>query len=159
MPGYGSLWRTDGTVCGSYPVIAQAQPGDITYSNGKILLALDLLWASPYGRELYVYSPGPSGCKTLAQSTVLEKSSQIIDENIKCYPNPFANEIYIRVNGDAGESYEALIIDVKGVHQGAAMQIQSNQDYRLGSELTPGVYILIINKRDERVVLKIVKTQ
>jgi ELWxxDGT repeat protein len=150
------LFRTDGTVCGTYWVIGVAELGDITYSNGKILLA----YHSPsVGRELFQLIPEPSGCEALVQGASMEVSQGIAnEETVIAYPNPFTREFSIRVNGDQGESYETTIIDARGIHQGDVLQLQSNTIYNLGSELTPGFYILIINKPHERIVKKILKS-
>jgi hypothetical protein len=154
--GIARLWRTDGSVCGTYQVLAHAQLGDVTYANGKILLA----YQSPtVGRELFIFTPSPSGCEPLVQGASLDQIPQVIadEENVISYPNPFVNEFSIRVNGDEGESCQAIIVDAKGVQQGDIMQLQSNREYNLGSELIPGVYVLILNKPDRRIVQKIMK--
>jgi ELWxxDGT repeat protein len=156
-PSIADLYRTDGTVCGTYWVIGHAQLGDITYSNGRILLAYH---SQAVGRELFRLIPAPSGCEALVQSASLDEISEDFanEEKVISYPNPFASEFSLRVNGDHGESYEATIIDARGMHHGNGMQLESNMTYNLGSELTPGLYILIIEKPHERIVKKILKS-
>ena len=151
------LWRSDGTVCGTYPALSHARLGDLTDSNGQMFLAYE---TASVGRELFSFDPEPSPCTTVVERTNTDTTSpgNGNEENVISYPNPFVDEFSLRLNGRKGESYRAMITDVQGRRQGDVMQLQFNVQYNLGLGLVPGVYILIVVTPNEKVVKKIMKS-
>ena len=151
------LWRSDGTVCGTYLELSQVGLGDLTYSNGKMLLAYE---PRSVGRELFIFTPTPSTCDTPLVGANGEPVSSTSSEGeyIDSYPNPFLTEFSVRLNGREGESYQVVIMDLNGIQQGDIMQLQFNMEYNLGARLRPGIYSLVIKKYGETITKKIVKS-
>ena len=116
------------------------------------------------GQELFVFDPAlvvAPVCdpNTVARGVTAEAITAKQDEGeTSTYPNPFSIGFTLRVNGPETGFYNAHITDLKGVNRETATALKYNTDYPFGLALAPGLYILIVDKR-ERVVMRIVKSQ
>jgi hypothetical protein len=157
------LWRTDGTACGTFEVLGDGNPSDLTLSNGQIYMAYT---HEQFGRELFVMEEDeisvPCSATTAAASRtkVLPRNADGNgdEHRVVNYPNPFKTEFVLNVAGKEGDSFHLSIRDVKGADASEPSELSFNHDHNVGATLRPGIYLLHIQKRDGMIVKKMIKT-
>lgn len=171
--GYGSvLWRTDGSNCGSFSVVTEGNPADLTLSNDQIFLAYketsEYGVNTRFGRELYIIDE--SEINVPCEAMVIAASAGRVDifENpegesnqkaVANYPNPFTVDFVLNVDGEEGGFFDVKISDLHGKAIGKYNQLLYKRDYMLGSGWMPGVYVLHVKKDNMLITKKIIKTR
>jgi len=77
-----------------------------------------------------------------------------IDE-IKVYPNPSSGGFYVKMNSEKNLSFK--ISTATGVTVSSKSDLISNKTYLVGTELSPGVYLLTIEGPYKKKVVKLIK--
>jgi ELWxxDGT repeat protein len=159
--GPAVLWRSDGTVCGTYPV-GHDHPigvGGIASVNGKIIFngnASEAVYFSNYGAELYGYTPEAAvPCAAVARhSTEAETIAELA-----AYPNPSKNHFVVNIPGIGDEQYSMEIINLNGGIVEQEQQLFHNRDYTFGSHWVNGVYVMKAVVNGKLITRKLVKTK
>lgn len=142
-----ALWRSDGTIEGSYFI---GQIGDNPYplsALGDVLIYASM--SHIYGNEVFTANVNElAGTAPVIASTV--------DEQIEIYPNPFSDRLFLNVTGD-NISYDARIIDLNGQVYEVYEGLQYNIRNEVGKSISPGLYILEIHEREKNSVRKLIK--
>jgi ELWxxDGT repeat protein len=138
------LFRSDGTTCGTYQIVTEGYPLNLTASGSKLYFSMN---SASFGRELFVLdqSDDVSPCPLLAgrSSTVVENELSTEGVLVSQYPNPFAGNFTLRVSGvDNDPSYQASIIHINGTQIESHADLKRNTDYAIGANLSNGLYLL-----------------
>lgn len=153
----GTLWRSDGTTCGTYAL--SSITGDPRPLQG---LASDLVFASTdpgIGRELFkldVNTIPVIDCGLATEAVYGKLVETAAEHRISNSPNPFDNTFELITAGEPGERYAIQILDLNNVTR-EQREILYNEKCILGSSLTPGMYILRIRESNKMTTLKILK--
>ena len=73
------------------------------------------------------------------------------------YPNPFSNEMNIRVDNKKQENLMVMISDLSGRVVYQSSRHQTNQTIQLGEELEDGMYLINLVHGDESKLIKVIK--
>ncbi len=133
---------------------------DVALTN-RVLSKYTVFLALEYGDTVYAGTePDDNGGGT---NSVTESDNGKI--KLEAYPNPFVNNLSIKISIDAkNENTEAYITDlmgnvVKRFNGIYGNEINLNWDSKSddGSTVSPGVYMLVVTNGKEKIVLKIIK--
>ncbi|HEY0744470.1 MAG TPA: T9SS type A sorting domain-containing protein, partial [Chryseosolibacter sp.] len=104
-------------------------------------------------REPYVYPnisdvPDPAGCDSNLQfSALLMEDAPAL---ITPYPNPFASEFSIRINGKEDERADVAVFTSFGNPIETMKDLKANTEYRnLGREWNKGMYLIKVSMNGE----------
>jgi uncharacterized protein (TIGR02145 family) len=86
---------------------------------------------------------------------ISESSQREFKVNI--YPNPFSDQFTIRIDSPNEEMFDISIINLQGGKVYSRTEIPANTENTLDPELSKGIYILIVNNKERRVIYRIVK--
>jgi trimeric autotransporter adhesin len=167
--GSSSIWRTDGTACGTFNV-----PGETGY--GAYVLKPELVvnkdrrlvfpaFSKPTGEELFklersLVPKSPCGTPVAATAEVAaEVLSGQPNKDITTSPNPFADRFTLRVNAPEDKVYQASIINVNGKEMSSLGDLRTNRDYQVGRELRAGMYLIKIKVGNRTEVRRMIKAQ
>jgi ELWxxDGT repeat protein len=168
----GTLWRTDGTECGTFAVpVAGAQPVTlpgrtavefVVNKDRRIVFAGS---TSTTGTELYKLeksqapkSPCALSANAQDEGIVLTERSMQWEKNIQNSPNPFERDFTLRINSPENKKYSATILSMSGNVSSKMDNLETNTDYEVGKELRSGIYLLRVvmdNRVEVRRVAKI----
>ena len=74
--------------------------------------------------------------------TALEALTQNADAELTVYPNPFLQEISFKFNTQIASKMVLKVTDMKGNTVYQSDKYETNQEIKLGKQLTPGTYII-----------------
>lgn len=132
---------------------------DVALTN-RVLSKYTVFLALEYGDTVYAGTePDDDG----GTNSVTESENGKI--KLEAFPNPFVNNLYIKINIDAkNENTEAYITDlmgnvVKRFNNISGNEINLNWDSKTddGSTVSSGVYMLVLTNGKDKIVLKIIK--
>lgn len=151
----GTLWRSDSSSCGTYPLnFVQGNPMPLQSLGDYLIFGAD---DPVIGRELFKLNvnaiPG-NDCGEAAYASGNMEATE--PSRISSYPNPFDNTFQLMISGASGERYAVQILDLNNVTR-EQREILYNEKCTLGSSLTPGMYILRIRESNNMTTLKILK--
>jgi hypothetical protein len=90
-----------------------------------------------------------------------EEADEIIEElgqlNVMAYPNPFMDDLHIRLETSGVEEIIIRIFGIRGELIQTLNNVKSEQDIHLGDELGAGMYFLEVQQGSSRKVVKIKK--
>jgi len=138
-----------------YPVTEAAQylRVNITYNsnNAGVHITDFRVFGTLQGAE--------KGSSSDAQSTNKDKISESSQREFKVniYPNPFSDQFTIRIDSPNEEMFDISIINLQGGKVYSRTEIPANTENTLDPELSKGMYILIVNNKERRVIYHIVK--
>jgi ELWxxDGT repeat protein len=151
-----SLWRTDGSACGTF----QVQTG-LSLMTAMESIGNNLIFGGfagyQYGNELYRFDLSnvpASPCVTAMSSEVAEGRGN--SEILFSAPNPFNNDFTLRVNAPDDIQTEVRVYTVNGKLI-ESLNSQPNVGYQLGEEWAPGLYLVMIRVGDETMTRKMIK--
>ena len=135
------LWRSDGTECGTYSFETGVPSFDLTGISSTLIFNGFIF---KLGMEPYIYNTAwvpDSPCDpTLANaSSDAQKST--------AYPNPFTDELMLRVPGEDNEFVSVVITTISGIPVEKIEGIHANTDHPIGKSWVPGMYILSVLSR------------
>jgi ELWxxDGT repeat protein len=154
------LWRSDGTTCGTY---------NIEEINGSAqsleTIGDELIFGynnTTTGRELYkinIESIPVYPCDALlaAQNMDVSVTESVNRDKISSNPNPFEDAFQLRVNGEDGSVYSMEVVDLRSIRYEMQPELQYNRAYRIGSALSPGMYLVRIREANKISVIKVIK--
>ena len=94
------------------------------------------------------------------QARRLSKEENIVtveEASYKVYPNPFDDEMVIRVDSKKQENLMVRVSDLTGKIVYQSTRHQTNETLRLGSELEPGMYMVHLVHGDQSKLIKAIK--
>jgi ELWxxDGT repeat protein len=158
MNGNNTTHRSDGSECGTFELDmplngahseSMNYPGIEAINNDLIFGA----YRSDIGQELFKMNTAdilvPACDEAVAELMALNESVQ--------YPNPFASDFSLEVDGPKGGSFNIQIYDLSHVLIDSERDLHYNSRYRLGSSLKKGSYFLKINEHGKSTVRRIIK--
>lgn len=148
------LWRSDGTVCGTYELRELGgRPFPIEALDNEILFGMN---KDDIGRELFKFNvSGQAPCSAMAMMN--SSIGPETEKSISHYPNPFRSNFHLQVTGKDGGTYHAKILSKNNLQVEEFSTLMYNQPYDLGSDWSPGLYILIIREGEKMTAKKIFK--
>lgn len=142
------LWRSDGTVCGTFFIDMEVyilhglvNTGNFLLFNGTdpevgsepFIYNLDTAPQSPCGAPDFTVAP---------DGAVLTKDPYAVTP----YPNPFTQGFSLHVSGDEADALHIEVFTGSGFPVETITGMSGNTEYRLGESWEPGNYILKINR-------------
>ncbi len=129
-----------------------------TFSSSKPIYELVLNPTTPTKFKLFGVSDSYCGRGSIIEPSVVSleliTANEILDEmQIKLFPNPTADVIYINSNG---KKAELELVDITGMSV-LQKQIRTEQEELNISRMKAGTYFLKIYKNDKQVVFKVLK--
>jgi len=108
------------------------------------------------------FAPGSSLFITASAESVTQIAGLSHVSDVKCYPNPFAEELTVEIKTPAGKSLELAIYDVMGrkvtdLYRGISTgydQIKWNGTNGQGSKVVPGIYYVRCNGQAGKGIIK-----
>jgi ELWxxDGT repeat protein len=155
LNGNNTIHRSDGTECGTFPLNIALNSAWYEF-RGTEAINDDLIlgaFRTDIGQELFKINTANISVPVCDEATF---SFTGINQTAS-YPNPFASEFSLEVEGPEGGSYNVQIFDLDNVlidYQGA---LQYNTKYLLGTWLRKGSYVLKINEGNKSSVKRIIK--
>jgi ELWxxDGT repeat protein len=163
-----SVWRTDGTACGTFVIPANGMslsnsesPAMIVSKDRRIVFSA----FSPYtGDELFKVEKAnlpKSPCPVVFASdenlaAEIYETNGLFDDVVATHPNPFVRELTLRVDGDEA-SFDAVFISTNGRTVSSLNGLETNRDHVVGNHLQKGVYLLKVTLGNKSIVKRIVK--
>jgi ELWxxDGT repeat protein len=148
------LWRTDGTVAGTYEIPFQGRPDELETSGQYVYLSGT---AQKEGAELFIIEESVSAASEEVRDVVVELSTS--DEVVTSYPNPFDRSMQLTVRGDENETFTLNVIGAKGANVLIESSLSCNTAHTVGTTWEPGLYVLRIAKRDKMLTRKVIKVK
>jgi hypothetical protein len=158
--GNNEVWRTDGTACGTFSFDLGVQAGNEIAELGGYLLFPGL--HPDKGVEPYYFDTAPFlvPCdeETVAANASPAQLMQGNEEFTSAYPNPFQNELVLRIAGD-NRTTEAhvQVYTVSGLRVDDLGTLKCNTDHSIGSAWPLGMYVLKINAGGKISSQKVIK--
>ncbi|MBT1701942.1 ELWxxDGT repeat protein [Chryseosolibacter indicus] len=151
-----NLWRTDGTTCGTFPILTSGSPQNLTMLDNTIYLTS----TDPrLGRELFSLDesaiPGPCLDEEVyvAQKDMNSPSQHIITN----YPNPFTLSSTLNIDGPPNSTFDVSITDYYGNVRESYSNLRYNEKYDIGIQLPSGVYLLKVIAGSNISTVRIIK--
>jgi hypothetical protein len=94
---------------------------------------------------------------SVTTGTLTDLASQGIEQTIKAYPNPFTQEVTLRVLLQGLDKFDLLVSDGNGHVVESRKNVDSSSEFVFGNDLSAGIYIVSINYGDKVSHLKLVK--
>jgi ELWxxDGT repeat protein len=169
--GSSSIWRTDGTACGTFNVPSETGYGARSYYDmPELIVNKDRRLVFPAytqdkGDELFkleksLAPKSPCGTPVFATAEVVEEvMAGTKNKDITSSPNPFADRFTLRVDAPEDKAYQASIINVNGKEMSSLGDLRTNRDYQVGRELRAGMYLIKIKVGNRTEVRRMIKTQ
>jgi hypothetical protein len=166
VPGYS--YSNDGgmTYQGSY-VFYNLAPStyDIIVKDSKGCMSAPVAVPIADGSGICVAERQGNMANTNNESRIGTKNSGVVNHSepllnsslaIQTYPNPFASDFTLNVNGNTQDKVSIVVTDITGrrIYQAHG---NANTQYKLGRELAQGIYILQVMQGNEIQTIKIVK--
>lgn len=149
------IFRTDGTVDGTYEIQFDGVPQSLGASGGKVYLSLD---HPDYGWELFtIQDNGANNARIASQSNDEAEMVTAEDEAMfSSYPNPFASELSLRVAGEENQSFRMKVLNMNG---GVVEEkvLEYNRDHAIGQTWRDGFYLLQVYRGEKMITKKIIK--
>ena len=157
--GNNEVWRTDGTECGTYTFDLGVEAGVEIAANGSALIFPGL--HPDKGVEPYSFDTTPLNVpcdeETFMAAAVPAEVLGSAEEFTKAYPNPFQNELVLRIAGDNLAEANVEVYNISGKRVDDLGTLKCNTDYSIGSTWPQGVYMLKINNAGKISSQKVVK--
>jgi hypothetical protein len=84
--------------------------------------------------------------------------AQNTDDIFEAYPNPFSDDINLKINSSSFEKISIKISDVRGTSfYSSSNEYATNENIKLGKDLPVGVFMVQVSYRDRIKIFKIVK--
>jgi ELWxxDGT repeat protein len=155
------VWRTDGTLCGTYPVY----PGT-SQNYGLVALGNDLVFGGytvKTGNEPYIYRninelAGTPSCVEETSFTSMAAMESKEEKHAElAYPNPFTNSFTFKMENESSDDMEVGVFTIYGMPVENVKNIKSNTEYDLGSNWPKGSYIIKVKTADKTITHQVMK--
>lgn len=147
-----SVYRSDGTVSGTYKIDFMGDPKRLAASGPYVYLTGI---TQKEGDELFTINESTSASSfdeaSVSTPIAYEK------EAVATYPNPFANSVLVRVAGKNEETFNLRVLSIAG-QTIEAVNLRCNDDHYLGNTWPGGMYVLQVRKGNEVITRKILKS-
>ena len=131
-----SLWRSDGTECGTYAFETGVSSFDLTGIGSTLIFNG---YTRKLGMEPYIYNTAlvpDAPC----DDAIAKTSSD--EQKWSGYPNPFTDEFVLHIPG-ANNGFVSVVITTMTGHPVEELKMISvNTDHRIGKTWTPGMYVM-----------------
>jgi hypothetical protein len=140
----GSLWRTDGTTCGTFAIDIGSQGAShiAALSSTLIFVSYDV----EVGQEPHAYntltSPENPCADDIARLTGTRSQERSEDKTFGGYPNPFSNAFVMHFEGTANDIVELRVFTIDGKPVENILNVKANSDQQLGQSWAPGIYVV-----------------
>jgi ELWxxDGT repeat protein len=154
--GGTSIWRSDGTSCGTFTLnLGLNRPYPMQGYGTSLLFGAEL---TNSGIEPFIYrninSQITSPCTIATAMTAPEEDAQMITS----YPNPYTHEFTFRVAGDPAETVNVAVYSNTGLPIETYDNLETNTDYEhIGTTWPRGIYIVKISMGDKITTHTVVK--
>jgi ELWxxDGT repeat protein len=149
----GTVWRSDGTVSGTYPIQFQGWPYDLETSGDYVYLAGR---ADKEGSELFVIEESAS-VSAASEVVIAEVVNTESDNLVTNFPTPFTDGFTLHVAGDERSLFkmEVLSVDGKLIQQD---ELACNTEHRITTTAwMEGLYLMKIRTTRGDIIRKVVK--
>jgi hypothetical protein len=157
------LWRTDGTECGTFSL-----PMNVTDISPIELLGSNLIFGgySPlYGKEIFRYNvtdapSSPCGPATAGRAAKTEQDAIAFaseEDLIASAPNPFVNDIKIKISSRIAENARVSIFTSTGIAIELWEQLPCNTTHYIGQAWPSGLYIMNVELEGKIISKKMIK--
>ena len=153
-----TLYRTDGTACGTTPIDVGAEKPYALEAIGE-----DLVFGGykhETGTELYVYHNVNSIPGNECDETVLASQQDVQSESkiLSSYPNPFTESFTLKVDGKENERAEVAVFTASGFPVEVLNEISVNRVYRdIGAQWPRGLDIVKVRRRGRMETIQVFK--
>jgi ELWxxDGT repeat protein len=147
------VWRSDGTVSGTYDIKFQGKPYALRTSGDYVYLAGR---ADKEGSELFVITES-TGASSTAAARVATQPVTSQEEIIQNFPSPFAQSFTLKVSGEDDTNFALEVFSVNGtrVHQ---VELPHNVSHQIGSMAWPdGMYLMKLKSGNKLITRKVMK--
>jgi ELWxxDGT repeat protein len=157
---YGeSLWRTDGTECGTQPIVGTTEVYPLV-SNGQ-----DLVFGArhpDFGREPYRMSalnePGnPCSSNETTSASLFGTATSPAASQFTYGPNPFTSDMTFRIKGNDGETGAIQVTSFIGEVIETIPNVAANTGYPLGAQWPKGIYVIKATVNGKSEMIRVVK--
>jgi ELWxxDGT repeat protein len=152
------FWRSDGTTCGTIKFLAGVHGPAPIESIGTDLIFGGYNYMTEreiYKRNVSTTPGNPCGTSiaSMEDVEVLEGETEVVSH----YPNPFTDQVTIRVDGEQGDIANVRVFASNGAPVEVFENLDCNTDYAIGRQWNSGLYILHVKTKDRMLIRKIVK--
>jgi ELWxxDGT repeat protein len=157
---YGSLWRTDGTVCGTFVVPTGAHADfQMAASGTRIFMGAS---SNSAGMEPHVYNTSeapdsPCSDEIANADSGASMTTAKAEHTMTSYPNPFTSHFALRINGKDDEMANVSVVTAYGTPVETLGELRTNTDHQVGQSWTPGIYVVNVYKGGKVSTLMVVK--
>jgi ELWxxDGT repeat protein len=147
------VWRSDGTIGGTYQIQFQGRPYDLETSGDYVYLAGR---ADKEGSELFIIEESESTTAAAGQSVV--RLDAVENEGaVSSYPSPFKSSFTLNVSGEANSTFLLQVVTMDAILVDQA-ELSHNVSHQIGSSSwTDGIYVMKIKSGNRIITRKIVK--
>jgi ELWxxDGT repeat protein len=147
-----SLFRSDGTVAGTYRIDFVGQPKRLGASGPHVYLAGN---SQKEGEELFIIQEATTA--TSFEEPVVSYALVEEQDDISSYPNPFGNSLRVRVAGKDEETFTLRVINIAG-QDVETTELGCNADHHVGSTWPKGIYILQVQRDNKIITRRVMKS-
>lgn len=153
-PDPKKLWRTDGTVEGTYQIPFYGDPSQLKRSGDHVYL---IGRANKEGYELFVIEENVSAASTRTVAVVKPVQMEEDRSIVSTYPNPVVQSFRLKVDGPVDGTFRLDIMNVNGASiLSDRLKYQTENEFEV-STWPAGMYILRINAGDRLITKKVLK--
>ena len=153
------MWRSDGTECGTFRfAVGPHGPSPIESIGADLIFG-----AYHYATEREIYKlptsafPASPCTTTIASTDDIEVLDAEGNEIVSHYPNPFNDQLTLRIAGESDELARVQVFASDGAPVEQLDNIACNTDHSIGSTWNSGMYILKVNTKAGMQVRKVLK--
>jgi hypothetical protein len=154
-----TLWRSDGTPCGTFDFeIGSHRAGSLEAINSILIFAS---YDKQAGNEPHAFNTAEVfeyPCYNAMAESSEDEGFLVHDETLSAgYPNPFTGEITLRIAGPAQSSSRVMVFTLNGMPLEDLGELPSNRDHPAGQSWASGTYILHVTQGDKVTRYMVVK--
>lgn len=142
----GTLWRTDGTACGTFAIDGVSNMGEMKALNNILIFAA---YDSQTGEEPYAFDLSNAPESPCSPSVADAFAARSKDNSFTGYPNPFTNDMTVRIDDDSRGKAQVRVFTLYGKPVESIVGLDTNTELRLGQAWPKGVYVLEITRQDK----------
>jgi ELWxxDGT repeat protein len=157
-----SMWRSDGTACGTfYFDIGAYRPYPMEPLGTKLIFRGYTVrtGAEPFAYNTTLAPANPCGTPDarIATASTEDQMSAANEEIFSFGPNPFTNDLRFTINGQENERARVIVYTIAGAPVQTMENLDLNTEYTIGQDWALGIYIMKVNVGPKTVVEKVIK--
>lgn len=154
-----TLWRSDGTPCGTFDFeIGSHGAGSLAAVNSILIFAS---YDKQAGNEPHAFNTAEVSehpCYDAMAKTLEDEGFLVHNEKMSAgYPNPFTAEITLRIAGPEQSMSHVRVFTLNGLPVEDMGELPSNHDHPAGQSWAPGLYVLHVTQGDKLMRYMLVK--